>query len=255
MRTIRRGVCRGTTLIAIKHVDGIVMAADDLMYTEVGGHATPQRDRVQKIFPMGDNILIGSAGVLSHPTIHYWFEDWLKQFIENHQGTTSKRPSDVADALAGRLQETFHVLDSNREDEIWKIHKRGDRIVSYFVAGYAESFQQPYVFELGAEIDNSGIRYISPKRLPSEQSWLGEDHYWRRAESRCEPEFSSLRSIVKTADIGAMLPDACDPFREIVAWAASLIKVESQYNPTKVGHNVTVGVIDRGTRKASMLYD
>jgi 20S proteasome alpha/beta subunit len=90
----------GTTLIAATTADGIVMAADDLMYAEQSGQAIPLKNGFHKVFVADKNILIGSAALMLDQTIEYQFEDWITEFIETQQGTLAfKRPSDIAAAL------------------------------------------------------------------------------------------------------------------------------------------------------------
>jgi hypothetical protein len=239
---------RGTTLIAVATIDGLILAADDLMYAEQGEQAIPLEDGVQKVFVINNNILIGSAGLLAHPK--YKFRDWISEFIEMHQRVpASERPSDIAAALETKMRATFHAIESSPEDDIWKTHLPGDRIVNYAVAGYAESFRRPYVFELGAEVDNnSRIRYVPAFRHSNEMVWFGEDYHFRRAQDRREPEYSSLQSIIGTLDISVVLSNIPTTLQQLVASVVGLIKVEAQFNPQKVGGSVTLGVIDPSTR-------
>jgi hypothetical protein len=49
--------------------------------------------------------------------------------------------------------------------------------------------------------------------------------------------------------IDAVLPDIPEPLQDTVASAVSLVKLEAQFNPNKVGSGVTVAVIDRPGKK------
>jgi 20S proteasome alpha/beta subunit len=102
----------GTTLIAVAIPDGIVMAADDLMYSEQGGEPSPLRNGVHKVFAVGQNILIGSAGLLSHSGIEYQIENWMAEFVDAHDDASTKRPSDIAAALETKMRDTFHAARS-----------------------------------------------------------------------------------------------------------------------------------------------
>jgi hypothetical protein len=249
-------LCSGTTLIVIATEDGILMAADDLVYVERGGEAIPALDQVQKVVAMGENILIGTCGMAWHRSIEYKFEDWIVEFIETHGGSTrGNRPSDVAAALEQKMRETLKAIESPSESGFWKTHRPGERIVNYVVAGYAESFHRPYIFEIGAEInsDSSGLKYVSPLRHGANNIvWFGEDHFFRRAKNGLEPEFSTWKSIHAVMD-GGLLSQVPQSMQEHVRATVSLIKVEAQFNPKKVGSRVAVGLIDPRTRTSQML--
>lgn len=54
----------GTTLIAVASPQGIVMAADHFAYKEQEGKAVPAGRGVRKVFFAGNNLLVGSAGLV-----------------------------------------------------------------------------------------------------------------------------------------------------------------------------------------------
>jgi hypothetical protein len=246
---------RGTTLITVATEDGIVMAADDLVYAKQGGQTVPALKGIQKVFIVDSNVLIGSCGLMMHRPIKYDFKDWLSEFIQAHQTTSAaKRPSDVATALEVKMRRTFQSIESIPEDEIWKTNSPGDRFINYVVAGYAESFHRPYLFELGAEVGmNKRIRYVPSFPRTKNNVWFGEDYFFRRAQNRIEPEYSSWLSITKSLDVSGSLPTIPNPLQDLVASVASLVKVEAQFNPQKVGSKVMVGLIDRKARTSCIV--
>ena len=154
---------RGTSLITAVTDHGIVMAADDLVYSEKDGQAIPGPQRLQKVFVFAQNILIGTAGVGVFPEGEYEADNWIIEFI---QSQTAKecfhRPSDVAAALLTKASTSFDVIHSALANHTWHFHKPGEWVVSYIVAGYAESFKRPYLFELGAEVNTNGDGLIYP---------------------------------------------------------------------------------------------
>src|SRR5271157_1609240 len=109
----------GTTLMAVMTVDGIVMAADDLVYAEKGGTVIPSENGVQKVFVLGNNILIGSAALMRHAGIKYKFEDWISEFIRVHQSSDGVNlPSETASDLERKMRHTLKAIESMPEDRI-----------------------------------------------------------------------------------------------------------------------------------------
>jgi hypothetical protein len=244
-------VLSGTTLITIAINDGIIMAADDLIHAEENGQAIPVQDGVRKVFVM-DNILIGSAGLMTHRRTKYQFQDWIADFIQAHHGIPNKRPRDIADALDTKMRATLKAVASPEEQSIWKSYLPGDTLVSYIVAGYAESFKRPYICEVGAKIntERNGFDYVS-KHHSAKNVWCGEDHFFRRAQNGLEPEHSAWEQLIMTgARVAESLPEIPTSIHELIASVVGLIKVEAQFNPQKVGAGVHVGLIDRGGRKS-----
>jgi hypothetical protein len=152
------------------------------------------------------------------------------------------------------MRRTFERVESRPDDNLWQTHRPGDRIVSYVVAGYAESFQRPYIFELGTEVQgHQKARYIEPIRSANDNLWIGEDYHFRRAQNGLQPERAAWESITKSVDIIAS-PNIPEALKDITVSVTGLVKVESQFNPKKVGANVAVGIIDRRQKRSLMLF-
>ncbi len=248
-------VKKGTTLIVLATDDGLLIAADDIMYREQEGQAIPVKQNVRKVWAMG-NIMIGSSGILFCPEIEYEFENWIANFIEAHRGATDKLPSDIAEAIHVKMRETFQPVETLVKKGKWEAHAPGERLVNYVIAGYTKNFRKPYIFEVGAEVNSAGdgLRYIAPlhhvHQLPH-RVWFGEDQFFLRAEERKEPEASLLGSIASDAlnAVAVQLPDIPEPLQETVAIVVGSVKVEAHFNPNKVGDAVNLIVIDRASRK------
>jgi hypothetical protein len=111
---------QGTTLILFAVGEGVVMAADDLIYALLDGKPIPAERNVRKVFAMG-NILIGTAGIMRAKqngqltaigetpqtvSIEYKFEDWIVEFIRAHRSASDNDPQVIADALNTKMRET-----------------------------------------------------------------------------------------------------------------------------------------------------
>lgn len=225
------------------------------MYSEQEGNAIPLRNGVQKLFILKPNIIVGTAGLMSHPEIKYEAEEWIPEFILAHEGPALHRPGDIAPALHVKMRDTFEAIESRPEDSLWQSHRPGDRVVGYFVAGYAESFKAAYLFELGAEInrEGSGLVYLPPARKNAEMTWIGEDQFWQRAADRQEPE-ATARSAIKSGLLSSPMPEIPEALNEVVFALVSLVKVESQFNPKRVGDGVAVALIERASRTPYTLF-
>jgi hypothetical protein len=248
---------KGTSLITLATAEGIVVAADDLMYVEKEGKAIPIELRMRKVFTVESNLLIGSAGTVKNKSIEYHLENWIADLIAEQHSTSVKRPSDMAHAINAKMRTTFKPIETLVEQGRWSSHGPGDRVVSHVVAGYSEKFRQPHIFELGAEVNSEGNRlvYVSrPHHLTELVPFfcLGEDKFWRRAKDGINPERFHLCEIVPKVieDTASALPDIPRALQESIALAVSFIKVEAKFNKDRVGQTVNVAVIDRAARKS-----
>ncbi|HEY4364348.1 MAG TPA: hypothetical protein VGN17_25510 [Bryobacteraceae bacterium] len=229
------------------------MAADDLQYVERDGEAVPRQTHVQKVFLLPPNILIGTAGVGTHPKIGYESCTWIAAFIISQTGDAIHRPDQVAGALRVKMQETFNVLESMPDDMLWETYKPGDRVVTYFVAGYADSFRRPYFYEVWTEVNakGDGLIYFAEQRTVRQLFWIGEDQFWTRAANGSgeEPYTSNRLGIYR--EIESKVPAGTIPasLRDAALSLATLIKLEAKFNDKKVGSNVAIAVIDRTTKK------
>jgi hypothetical protein len=168
---------RGTTLIVIAIGDGVVMAADDLVYTLKDGVAVPAERNVRKVFATG-NVLIGTAGTMRAKksgqliavgetpqtvVIKYKFEDWIIEFIQRQRRASDNDPEAVANDLDAKMRETFKPVEVFLEHGGWGDHTPGDRLVNYAIAGYSKNFKNFHLFELGAEYnpEGNGLRYLN----------------------------------------------------------------------------------------------
>jgi hypothetical protein len=118
-------------------------------------------------------------------------------------------------------------------------------------------FKYLHVIEFAAEInaDGNGIRYIPPSQhptnIPEFNLGLGEDKFIERAIEGTEPE-ASVRQREWAAclkSIPSVIPNSPESLQDIIASAVSLIKVEAQFNPKKVGTTVHVVAIDKYRRR------
>jgi hypothetical protein len=243
---------KGTTLYVACTEDGIVMAADDLMYEEQRGEAVPLANEVFKVVAF-DKVLIGTAGVMLYSTIKYEFQDWITTFVHAQQGGTPKSPLAIAEALYDKMRTTFQPIGSMLKCGDWKSYLPNQRVVSYLIAGYTKEFTKPFIYEIGTEInaDGSGLRYLSPSHRPNEDCWIGEDKFLSLATGGREPQLSTWNEFIDTLHdtVAATFLNLPTAFQTEIASVVGLIKVEGKYNSQKVGHGVNVGVIDRAKRR------
>lgn len=263
-------VSQGTALIMLAISEGVVMAADDLVYRLDAGTPVPAETNVRKVFAMG-NILIGTAGVLrckqSAPisaereapqtvSIEYKFEDWIVEFIRARRNTSDNDPETVANALDAKMRETFKPVEILLEHGTWGDQSPGDRLASYVVAGYSKNFKNFHLFELGAEynLEGNGVRYLTPIRhgtkLPKDL-FFGEDQFFLRALEGVEPQAGTLRREMPRclSSAAVVLPNIPEALQKLTASAVSLVRVEAEFNPNKVGRTVNAVIIDRAARK------
>jgi hypothetical protein len=261
----------GTSHITLAIAQGVVMAADDLVYYPQSSVAIPAERNVRKVFEIGNNILIGTAEIMraeesrrlvAHGetpqtiAIKYKFEDWIIEFIKGQRHASDNDPEAVANALYAKMRETFKPVEVFLEHGRWGDYAPGDRLVTYIVAGYAKNFKNFHLFEFGAEFnpEANGLRYIAPIRhetkLPKEL-YLGEDKFMLRAVAGQEPEAGVLQEAwFRYFDSATVvLPNIPEALQESVAVAVSLVKIEAKFNPDKVGDTVNVVVIDKRAKR------
>jgi hypothetical protein len=228
------------------------MAADDLMYSEQEGKAIPMATGVPKVFAF-DSILIGSAGIAFCDPLKYKLQDWITDFIHAQRSATDKRPKAVAEAIHAKMRETFEPVDAIVKQGKWKSHGPGERLVGYVVAGYTKTFTKPYIYEVGTEVnaDGCGLRYIPPIHRPDNDLRIGEDKFLLLAVDGKEPQSSLWHAFFDDilSGVTGTLPNLPEALQDAVASCVSLIKVEAQFNPDKVGQTVNATVIDRASRQ------
>jgi len=247
---------KGTSLITAAVREGILIAADDLVFGESEGRIISVRTGVQKVVIAYKNLLIGSAGLLEGRKIKYKFENWIADFIEEHSGDPQKRPLDLANAIQREVRATFETGECSVEKGYWRNHGPNDWIVHYVVAGYTEQFKQHYIYEVGAKLDakGNGLTYPSlshHRREFPDMFLVGEDEFVLRAYKGVEPQFSLYQELARVAfrDIGMLVPNIPQSLQEVAAEVVALVKVEAKFNAQKVGTTVHIVLIDRGARK------
>lgn len=182
-------ITRGTTLITLAVPEGVVMAADDLVYEqEQGGEAVPSERGVRKLYAMG-SVLIGSSGMMRSScggrlvsreqpensidvSIEYKFEDWVVDFIRANRGTGDSSPKVIADALYEKMRNTFKPVEIMVEHGGWRDYNPGDRLMNYMIAGFAPNYKNLQLFEIGAEyIEGRQLHYIEPRLHETKSAW------------------------------------------------------------------------------------
>ena len=246
---------KGTTLFTLSTPDGIVMAADDLIYTEENGKPIPKQTGVVKVV-VCDKVLIGSSGIMFCPPVEYEFKNWIADFIESQRGATDKRPNAIAEAVYAKMRTTFEPIDPVVKLGKWKAHGPTERLVSYVIAGYTKTFTKPYIYEVGVEVnaEGTGLRYLSPLHRPDNDLWIGEDQFFLRALNGAEPQSSFRTSTFDriSGEVLNTLPDIPEGLQDAIASVVSLIKVEAKFNPEKVGQAVNVVLIDRAAERVRL---
>jgi hypothetical protein len=180
----------------------------------------------------------------------YKFEDWIVEFIRMHRDTPNSDPQTLADALYAKMRKTFEPVDVFLQHDEGSDYSPGDRFVTYIVAGYAKNSKNFLLFELWAEINTKGdgLRYAAPVRhqreLPQDL-YLGEHEFILRAQQGREPESSIRQRVWFTCvdSVSSVLPNIPEALQDAIASVVSLIKVEAQFNPNKVGSTVYAAVI------------
>jgi len=240
--------------------EGVAVGADDLIYGLESGVVVPMFTGVRKVF-VSDNIIIASAQLISarlgNPVVlEYQFKDWISEFIRRQRGAPDKHPNAIAAAMYQKARQTFKPIEVMLEHGAWDNQGPGDRIVSYVVAGYPKTFVDFHLFELGAEVnaDGKGLQYLPPRRNPSkvpQAFWLGEDANIEKAMAGVEP-FVGVRKRHWddcVTRVCSLLPGTPSALQDAVASVASLIKLEAQFNPQKVGATANIALIDRTCKK------
>ena len=244
---------RGTSLLCVATDDGIFLAADDLVYAEQEGIAVPRGYDFRKVGAT-DKVLIGTAGLMEmvHGDFNYRAGAFSNEILDQLEHAPVGLPSSVAERIYRKLREAFEPAESLVTEGVWKGHRPGDRILSYFVAGYTNNFRRPYMFEIGVEINrnNDGLTFVQPishqKPLPHNVRF-GEDHFIERANAGFEPERSKWASLVDDVlpGVAQAFPNIPQRLQEIVACTIGFVKLEAHFNPQKVGSKVNVVLIDR----------
>lgn len=250
--------------------EGVVMAADNLAY-RAAAMPRPVSNPVRKVFACGDRLIIGSAatlecndsvrirgrdGIARTFSFEYKFEDWIKQFVSMKSSVSYKDAYSLATAIHDKARQTFQPIDIMLKAGCGGDEKPTERFVTFVVGGYSQDSQHFALFEIGIEVnaDGNGLVY-SPLRHCEENFFcVGETELLKKSLAGQMP-FSDMSANFSRGSLNAVrevLPKIGDSLQESVAFCIGLIRLESYYNPKKVGRNVTASVINKISRFAAV---
>jgi hypothetical protein len=247
----------GTSLLVMHGEGGAVMAADDMIYVVQDGLPIPSAENVRKVFAIqAGNVAIGSGHLCFArcPDIgwEYKVDDWVAGFIRSQQDNPPHTPHSIATALYEKLRVAFQPIESLIEQHLWNGQVRGERLVSFTTAGYADDFSKYECFELAIEFDRErdGLRYIAPFRHDLQffqPLRFGEDQAMMSALRGQDPEVARYRKLLKEieASVSADSPELPPSLQRALATVVALIKLEAYFNKQKVGRTVNAIVINR----------
>jgi hypothetical protein len=266
----------GTSILAAMSDDGIVLASDGLTVWKSVNPEVPLADSFEpaepKVAICGGRFLCATAGVnplvtknlseiqpgLDVPVnLEYHFQSWLPVLDEESNASVL----DYAKMLQQKARITFKDMDLILSTEnFWKTQFAAHRVlIDYIVVGYDGA--KPTICELVLKTDRDTRKMIydppeckSPNPEESPVLPFGEQQHIRAAKAPGTPEASYYLELRERnrATARTLFPKAPAAFQNLIAQAATLIRVEGKFNPEHVGGITTVGVIPKG-QKPSLL--
>jgi hypothetical protein len=266
----------GTSIVAAMSDDGIILASDGLTVFKSVNPEMPLADSFApadpKVAICAGRFLCATAGVnplvtknlseiqpgLDVPVnLEYHFQSWLPVLDEKSNASVL----DYAKLLQEKARITFKDLDLVLStDNFWKTQFAAHRVlIDYFVVGY--DGDRPSICEVVLKTDRDTRKMIyeppeckfpDPTELPVLP--FGEQQHILAAKVPGTPEASYYLELREgnRATARTLFPQAPPSFQNLIAQVTTLIRVEGQLNPEKVGGITTVGVIPKG-QKPSLL--
>jgi hypothetical protein len=247
----------GTTIITFVTSDGIVMAADSLT---VDDKNSISRD-VRKIYLIQDRILVSTAwltqakDIIIHDKLtndmikfNYNFIDWIDSLAKTLPKNVTV--SQVSNIILYNTATTFSIY--NILLKLGKIKRNRDVLVRYYIAGYEEN--TPVIYKVDINIDWQNLNLVGPfivRIFPSQGSDLtfflnvGATHEAiDQILMQNGPQYK--KAIEKNHIlINKLLFKQNLNIDDSINLCKILIQIESEFNPTKVGMPINIGVIPK----------
>jgi len=252
--------------------DGVVMAADGLEWEEqpTGDPSHPyERRKVHakpKIAVCNGVLLCGEAGM--NPVrinekgikVEYDFQEWIASIGANHKSSVRQ----YAETIQAKFRDTFRDMDAAfKFDEFWQSWLAAAPVfISYQIAGF--DGETPQVCSIVVKINRATRRleYLAPECKTPTWTRPGTvmyypifagyheniDEAWKLGTPQAS-RYAELEPSMLAA-VRILLPNASPALHAVVAKAITLIRVEGQFNPEKVGGITTVGVLLNGQKPA-----
>jgi hypothetical protein len=266
----------GTSVIVLVARDGVVMAADGLEWeqqpTDDPSHPYTLRkvNAEPKIAVCGGNLLCGMAGISpvrfteTEINVEYDFQDWIASAAINHKGTIEE----FAAALQVKLRETFRDMDAAfKLDKYWQSQLAASSIfLTYEIVGFDGDTPQVCVLTVERNRETRKLEYPAPGCKTPTWARPGTVVYYPipacEHKNIDEAFKTGTPQAIRYAELepgalaaaSALLPNAPPALHAVVAKAVTLIRVESQFNPERVGGIITVGVLIKGQRPATFQF-
>lgn len=258
----------GTTIVALHCPDGFVVAADSLgIIQTLDGkpeHIIPAAE--SKLAVCGKDFICATAGANpihwqeGNINIEYHFQNWIAAIKSENQCCVRN----FANAVRDRARATFQDMDRlMRKEEFWKSDiSQGGALTVYQIVGF-DPGEIPVVCKVYVEFDKKHrkLSYPDPTCARADASNRVSLHipsYTQfqnvlQSQTRGTPQAIRLTELIgQTGPIAkALIPNASSDLQTLLAAAVSLVRVESEFNPQRVGGAVTVGILARG-QKASV---
>jgi hypothetical protein len=264
---------QGTTLVVLSTDDGVVMAADNLAYSDTASGPQSAHDPVQKVFACGERLIVGSAaalvfsfrgvpirgmdGTLHTLSFEYKFQDWIEQFVSMESSVSYKDAYSLGSAIHDKARQTFQPVDIMLKAGYRADEKPRERFVTFVVGGYSQDFQHFALFEIGIEVnaDGNGLVYSPLRDCEKNFFCVGETELLQKALARQRPfdEMGAKFSRSSLKAVREVLPNVGASLHEMVTFCVGLIRLEAYYNPKKVGRSVTVCLIEKSSRLSAVV--
>jgi hypothetical protein len=252
----------GTAIAAVCSRDGCAMAADGLELAESkprdgdAAFRTTIQESEPKIAICGERFICATAGINPILVIRaeYHFKDWIVSVKRKPNGTVR----DFADAVQAQAKITFEQMTPIlKTDEFWKSEiSKASIFVLYQIIGYNPD-SMPMVCRIYVHYDrpNRAIAYPeigckTPNLSSVSYHWPSFSHSdnMLKALSQTTVQSFFFSQFKRDAMIAVMrvIPDTPAPIQALVVNAATMIRVESEFEPQYVGGTTLVGIVSPG---------
>jgi hypothetical protein len=265
---------RSTVVVIVLTEDGVVLGADHMR--EETSESDPDIQELKvgyypKFAICGPDIVCSSTGlsfievdcsfetapgVWAGGELKYHFYSWLPRIEDNDRISGQASPKKLAQMIWEKARSTFEPIECLLKTKKRHPFIEDDGLVMFLVVGYSQDSQLPQFFSVRVQIDreNMRLRYLRPdhvfpqnleERLPA-IFHTGDDKHVAAARKGFNPEASRLREILPKRRMRAsvLMTDSPRSLQEAVAIVASLIDVESEFNP-KIGGGSSIMVLRR----------
>ena len=273
----------GTIVVIAVTEDGVIVGADHLQEQKSLRFPDKAERMVvdkPKVVPCGEFICAAvhqqsadldfsvetEPGVWKRWQFKYNFNSWIAKLIEEHAESSHRDVESFARLVAKKARETFEPVNVLLKTEARVAYQGSEAAAMFIVGGYDKDSKLPQIFRVPLKIDwkNLGLELSIPEKIfpQFEEESLpttfmaGYRQNAVAADKGLDPQFSRAQVLLKMwlERMRVRLAKYPSSLQEAAAKVTTLVEVEGEFNPEKVGGPTTIVILRRRHHPESITF-